>query len=78
MFYSSPQSAGSNLTWLVVAHGTEIDYTYGKVFEAGSLQPAAHLSQMMLDYWISFVVSLDPNDGLGTAREPVCHSAECA
>ena len=76
--YLSSQGAGFKLTLLVVAHGTEIDYTYGRVFEAGSPQPAAHLSQMMLDYWISFVVSLDPNDGLGTAREPVCHSAGCA
>ncbi|EJF60967.1 esterase 1 [Dichomitus squalens LYAD-421 SS1] len=51
-----------------VAHGNEIDYTYGVPFLAGEPQPAAALSEAMLDYWISFVVTGDPNDGKGTAR----------
>jgi acetylcholinesterase len=30
---------------------------------------AAKLSQMMMDYWISFANTLDPNDGKGSIRE---------
>ncbi len=33
------------------------------------------LSERMLDYWISFATSLDPNDGLGHARS--CYSCLC-
>ena len=52
-----------------VAHGNQIPYTFGVTFLAGSPQPAANLSETMLDYWISFVVSLDPNDGKGSTRQ---------
>lgn len=32
--------------------------------------PAAQrLSTMMIDYWVSFATSLDPNDGRGSRRE---------
>ena len=51
-----------------VAHGNQVPYTFGVTFLAGSPQPAANLSETMLDYWISFVVSLDPNDGKGSTR----------
>ncbi|KAJ7574844.1 hypothetical protein C8J56DRAFT_742584, partial [Mycena floridula] len=30
--------------------------------------PNLTLSAVMTDYWISFISSLDPNDGLGTKR----------
>ena len=32
----------------------------------------ANLSRMMLDYWISFAVSLTPNDGKRTSRALGC------
>ena len=30
---------------------------------------ALHLSSIMIDYWVSFATSLDPNDGHGNARK---------
>ena len=31
--------------------------------------PAIDLSKSMIDYWVSFATSLDPNDGLGNPRK---------
>ncbi|EAU89349.2 lipase I [Coprinopsis cinerea okayama7 len=49
-----------------VTHGTEIPWMYG-----GPPDPspsAQQFSKIMMDYWISFAVSLDPNDGKGSER----------
>ena len=53
--------------WILVVHGSEIAYVYGQlaVSSPGSSQ---QLSKQMTDYWISLVVSQDPNDGKGAER----------
>ena len=38
--------------------------TYGDADEAGR-----NVSTIMMDYWISFAVSLNPNDGKGIQRQ---------
>jgi acetylcholinesterase len=50
---------------LGVNHSAELPYLFGGFTFSG---PPKHpwLSQVMLDYWISFAVSLTPNDGKGT------------
>ncbi|KAH9999292.1 extracellular triacylglycerol lipase precursor [Russula vinacea] len=50
-----------------VFHSSELTYFkfYGDLAKNG---PSAWLSRVMLDYWISFAVSLTPNDGKGTNR----------
>ncbi|KAJ2916219.1 hypothetical protein MD484_g4211, partial [Candolleomyces efflorescens] len=56
---------------LGVAHAAEIPYVYGQVPPAAG--PASqNLSLAMVDYWISFTVSLDPNDGKGVKHAIVC------
>jgi hypothetical protein len=49
---------------LGVNHTAELSYLFGGFAFSG---PPKHpwLSQVMLDYWISFAVSLTPNDGKG-------------
>ena len=51
---------------LGVNHTAELPYLFGGFAYSG---PPKHpwLSQVMLDYWISFAVSLTPNDGKGMA-----------
>ena len=49
-----------------VAHTTEIAFVYGA--PPGNSTSANMLSNNMIDYWISFATSLDPNDGRGTER----------
>ena len=50
--------------FVTVSHGTEVLYVYG-VPQNG---PASViLSRNMIDYWVSFATSLDPNDGRGNA-----------
>ncbi|KAF8890726.1 triacylglycerol lipase 3 [Infundibulicybe gibba] len=51
---------------LGIAHSSEIDYVFGVL--ANPTPTAISLSGIMQDYWISFVNSLDPNDGLGNKR----------
>ena len=48
-----------------VYHGAELPYLFGNVSTTG-LPKVANLSRTLLDYWISFAVSLTPNDGKGT------------
>ncbi|KAF8991685.1 esterase 1 [Cyathus striatus] len=48
-------------TQLPVTHASEISYVYGGLINTTSTAQA--LSKTIQDYWISFVVSLDPNDG---------------
>jgi hypothetical protein len=46
----------------VVTHATEVPYVYG------TCDPASQACQMMIDYWVSFATSLDPNDQKGVSR----------
>ncbi|KAL0065245.1 hypothetical protein AAF712_007756 [Marasmius tenuissimus] len=47
-----------------VAHGSEVLYVFGGVTNATDVP----LSRLMIDYWVSFATSLDPNDGKGLPR----------
>ena len=49
---------------LGVVHSAELSYLF-KGFIYGGPPKHPWLSQVMLDYWISFAVSLTPNDGKG-------------
>ncbi|KAJ7649186.1 esterase 1 [Mycena rosella] len=55
---------------LGVCHASDVAYmmpssALGRTLNSTS---AETLSKQMMDYWISFAVSLDPNDGLGSGR----------
>ncbi|KAH9179846.1 esterase 1 [Lactarius sanguifluus] len=52
---------------LGVSHDSELPYLFGDVSKNGPPK-SARLSRAMLDYWISFAVSLTPNDGKGMQR----------
>ncbi|KAJ7178115.1 esterase 1 [Mycena filopes] len=52
---------------LGVYHGSEVRFVYGAVSPMAS-NSDYKLSRVMLDYWLSFANSLDPNDGLGVSR----------
>lgn len=58
---------------LGVFHGAEMAYLF-KNLTAGGPPKIARLSRAMLDYWISFAVSLTPNDGKGT-RSALCYAS---
>jgi hypothetical protein len=51
-----------------VSHTAEIPYVYGQIPQTAS-GASQNLSLAMMDYWISFTVSLDPNDRKGVKRE---------
>ncbi|OBZ76208.1 Lipase 2 [Grifola frondosa] len=51
-----------------VNHEGEVTYVFGGPAFAGTPVPANLLSLAMMDYWISFAVELDPNDGRGSKR----------
>ncbi|KAJ7064941.1 esterase 1 [Mycena amicta] len=66
-FLDIGQAPGS----LGVAHATDLPYIFGSgATQLGNLStPSAQaLSTQMMDYWISFVVTLNPNDGVGSER----------
>ncbi|KAK0450541.1 triacylglycerol lipase 3 [Desarmillaria tabescens] len=52
----------------LVPHEAELDFVYGSL--EPSIEPASSilLGETMVEYWISFATSLDPNDGLGISR----------
>ena len=56
---------------LGVFHSSELAYLFGNS-PAGGSPKSARLSRAMLDFWISFAVSLTPNDGKGT-RSAFCY-----
>ncbi|KAJ6483953.1 extracellular triacylglycerol lipase precursor [Mycena sanguinolenta] len=61
--FTEPQPTPSALG---VFHASELAYVFGK---PSNTSPASEeLSRIMTDYWVSFVTSLTPNDGLGVAR----------
>ncbi|TFK25303.1 triacylglycerol lipase 3 [Coprinopsis marcescibilis] len=49
-----------------VEHGSEIAFVYGNPLDPSP--SARRLSNMMMDYWISFTVNLHPNDSKGSRR----------
>src|ERR1700742_4692503 len=58
-----------NIHFFLVAHGSEIPYVYGAPQLLGA-SPASTLSTQMLDYWLSFAVAGNPNDGRGSSSKP--------
>ncbi|RDX48924.1 extracellular triacylglycerol lipase precursor [Lentinus brumalis] len=48
-----------------VTHAIEIPYVYGQTALTSPNPAVRLLSEAMVDYWISFAVSLTPNDGKG-------------
>jgi hypothetical protein len=69
--FTDPQP-GTNPA-LGVLHTSEIPYIFGNLSTTTSPK-VANLSSMMLDYWISFAVSLTPNDGKGASSAFGCIS----
>jgi acetylcholinesterase len=63
--FTGPQSGGDPA--LGVYHASELPYLFSDLAKSGPPN-TAQLSRVMLDYWISFAVSLTPNDGKGTTR----------
>jgi carboxylesterase type B len=62
--FTDPQPSANPA--LGVFHSAELPYLFGNVSTVAP-QNVANLSRSMLDYWISFAVSLTPNDGKGTS-----------
>ncbi|KAI5122705.1 hypothetical protein M0805_009758 [Coniferiporia weirii] len=60
--FTDPQLEGTPS--LGVGHGSELPYVYGT---APNGPASVVLSHNMIDYWLSFANSLDPNDGHGNA-----------
>jgi len=50
-----------------VFHVAELPYLFGNLSTSGPPK-VANFTQAMMDYWISFAVTLNPNDGNGTSR----------
>ncbi|KAG5720315.1 Lipase 2, partial [Termitomyces sp. T112] len=61
--FTEPQPGSGQLG---VFHGSEIAFVYGNLI--APTQTSLALSSIMMEYWISFATSLDPNDGLGVPR----------
>jgi carboxylesterase type B len=49
-----------------VSHGSEVNYVYGIPDDQSA--SSLRISELMIDYWVSFATSLDPNDGKGLQR----------
>ncbi|KAF9261947.1 esterase 1 [Marasmius fiardii PR-910] len=49
---------------LGVSHGSELPFVFGGVTSPSDVS----LSRLMIDYWVSFATSLNPNDGKGLPR----------
>lgn len=52
--------------FLQVFHSSEVRFVYGAPTDTSAAATA--LSGVMIDYWVSFATSLNPNDGLGNKR----------
>jgi len=59
--FTEPQPSVQPL--LGVYHSSEV---FGNI--TGLSPSSTNLSTIMMDYWVSFATSLDPNDGRGTPR----------
>ena len=51
---------------MLVRHASEVDYVYGE--PADQSASSLRISELMIDYWISFATSLNPNDEIGLKR----------
>ena len=60
---------------MVVTHGLDVPYVFGNTAIMSDNARVRLLSEAMADYWISFAVSLTPNDGKGvnSACSPCAH-----
>ncbi|KAF5319134.1 hypothetical protein D9758_018627 [Tetrapyrgos nigripes] len=71
-FVTGTPVPGSLGVLLKVTHSSEIFYVFGTLAERPEVKQvtltAAKLSDMMMDYWISFANTLNPNDGKGSTR----------
>ncbi|KAJ7150711.1 extracellular triacylglycerol lipase precursor [Mycena filopes] len=58
--------------FLGIPHASELSYVYGypvvDFISPGSPEAFATLSPVVMDYWLAFAATLDPNDGKGSAR----------
>ncbi|KAK0194648.1 extracellular triacylglycerol lipase precursor [Armillaria mellea] len=66
--YQFTQNSSLYLAELGVPHGSEIPFIYGTLNSSAEPESSILLGEMMVDYWVSFATSLDPNDGLGLSR----------
>ncbi|PBK63745.1 esterase 1 [Armillaria solidipes] len=66
--YRFTQSSPTIPANLGVSHGSEIAFVYGDPGTLNQSASAKALSVAMIDYWVSFATSLDPNDGRGSRR----------
>ncbi|KAG7445244.1 esterase 1 [Guyanagaster necrorhizus] len=66
--YRFTQRLSATAAYLGVSHGSEIPFVYGTLGSLNETAAANELSVMMIDYWVSFATSLDPNDGHGSSR----------
>ncbi|PIL29735.1 hypothetical protein GSI_08174 [Ganoderma sinense ZZ0214-1] len=66
-FHEPPPHLAVANACLGVTHGTDVPYFYGTPFAQGLKTAEGELS-LAMDYVISFVASLDPNDGKGSQR----------
>ncbi|KAJ3875865.1 extracellular triacylglycerol lipase precursor [Lentinula edodes] len=64
--YLFTQPQPTNPAYLGVSHGSEIVFVYGAPPNTNA--SATGLSEAMIEYWVSFATSLDPNDGKGISR----------
>ncbi|KAK0194672.1 Alpha/Beta hydrolase protein [Armillaria mellea] len=66
--YQFTQNSSLYLSEWGVPHGSEIPFVYGTLNSSAEPESSIVLGEMMVDYWVSFATSLDPNDGLGLSR----------
>ncbi|KAL1742655.1 Alpha/Beta hydrolase protein [Schizophyllum fasciatum] len=64
--FADPPSDGSDPR-LGVYHSLDVQYMFHNLTNAAP-ESSTRLSEQVMDYWLSFVTSLDPNDGLGSER----------
>ncbi|KAJ7659591.1 extracellular triacylglycerol lipase precursor [Mycena polygramma] len=69
--FANPPPANTFPPFFGVPHGLDLGIFFGQVPGTAALPPSAEsalLAEQMIDYWLSFVTFLDPNDGKGTQR----------
>ncbi|KAI5832220.1 alpha/beta-hydrolase [Schizophyllum commune Tattone D] len=64
--FADPPSDGT-APRLGVYHSLDVQYMFHNLTSAAP-ESSVRLSEQVIDYWLSFVTSLDPNDGLGVDR----------
>ncbi|KAK0499028.1 extracellular triacylglycerol lipase precursor [Armillaria luteobubalina] len=66
--FSIPKFIRLILRHLLVPHTSEIPFLYGTLNSSAEPESSISLGEMIVDYWVSFATSLDPNDGSGMSR----------